>query len=96
MGGAGGLAVGGGGLGLAVLVIYVLVSLLSGGGSLGGELAPLDERQVGQGYTPSSISEECQTGQDANERQDCRIVGVVNRVQKLWGDVFQLSGRQYQ
>jgi predicted metalloprotease len=96
MGGAGGLAVGGGGLGLAVLVIYLLVSLLSGGGSLSGELAPLDERQVGSGDTPSALSEECKTGQDANERQDCRIVGVVNSVQKFWDGVFQRSGRQYQ
>jgi uncharacterized protein len=96
MGGAGGLAVGGGGLGLAVLVIYLLVSFLSGGGSLGGELAPLDERQVGQGDTPAAISEKCKTGQDANERQDCRIVGVVNSVQKFWDGVFQRSGRQYQ
>jgi uncharacterized protein len=97
IGGAGGLAIGGGGLGLAVLVIYLLVTLLSGGG--GGGLGPLDQLQderVGQGDTPSSISEECKTGQDANEREDCRIVGVVNSVQKFWDGVFQASGRQYQ
>jgi predicted metalloprotease len=95
MGGAGGLAVGGGGLGLAVLVIYLLFSVLSGGGGLGGELAPLDETRVGQGDTPSEVSQECRTGQDANERQDCRIVGVVNSVQKLWDGVFERSSQQY-
>jgi uncharacterized protein len=95
MGGAGGLAVGGGGLGVAVLVIYLLFSLLSGGGSLGGELAPLDDTRVGQGDTPSEISQECRTGQDANERQDCRIVAVVNSVQKFWTGVFERSNRQY-
>jgi predicted metalloprotease len=95
MGGAGGLAVGGGGLGLAVLVIYVLFSLLSGGGSLGGELAPLDGTRVGAGDTPSQISQECRTGQDANQRQDCRIVAVVNSVQKFWNGVFERSNRQY-
>jgi predicted metalloprotease len=95
MGGAGGLAVGGGGLGLAVLVIYVLFSLFSGGGSLGGELAPLDGTRVGAGDTPSQISQECRTGQDANQRQDCRIVAVVNSVQKFWNGVFERSNRQY-
>jgi uncharacterized protein len=93
--GPGGLAAGGGGLGLAGLVIYLLITLLSGGGGL-GQLAPLEDQQVGQGDTPSEVSQECQTGQDANERQDCRIVAVVNSVQKFWDGVFQRSNRQYQ
>src|SRR5215210_3899913 len=93
--GPGGLAAGGGGLGLVGLVIYILISLLSNGGGL-GQLAPLDNQQVGQGDTPSSISQDCKTGQDANERQDCRIVAVVNSVQKFWDGVFQRSNRQYQ
>jgi uncharacterized protein len=92
--GAGGLAVGGGGVGVAVLVIYLLITLLSGGDGL-GQLAPLDDRQVGQGDTPSEVSQECRTGEDANERQDCRIVAVVNSVQRFWDGVFQRSGRQY-
>jgi predicted metalloprotease len=94
--GPGGLAVGGGGLGLVGLVIYILISVLSNGGALGGQLAPLDNQRVGQGDTPSSISQDCKTGQDANQRQDCRIVAVVNSVQKFWNGVFQRSNRQYQ
>jgi uncharacterized protein len=92
--GPGGLALGGGGAGVAVLVIYLLITLLSGGDGL-GQLAPLDDRQVGQGDTPSEVSQECRTGEDANERQDCRIVAVVNSVQRFWDGVFQRSGRQY-
>ncbi|HSL65413.1 MAG TPA: hypothetical protein VK874_12230, partial [Gaiellaceae bacterium] len=69
--GGGGLAVGGGGIGLAALVVYLLISLLGGGDGL-GQLTPLDQQAVGQGDTPSEISEECRTGEDANERQDCR------------------------
>jgi len=93
--GPGGVAVGGGGLGLAGLLIYLLITFLSGGGGL-GQLGPLQDQQVGQGDTPSSISQDCKTGQDANQRQDCRIVAVVNSVQKFWDGVFQRSNRQYQ
>jgi len=96
MGGPGGLAVGGGGLGLVGLLIWLLISLLSNGGGGLGQLGPLDQATVGQGDTPSEISQECRTGQDANERDDCRIVAVVNSVQKFWDGVFQRSNRQYQ
>jgi uncharacterized protein len=93
--GAGGLALGGGGLGAVGLVIFLLITLLSGGGGL-GQLAPLDDQQVGVGDTPGEVSTACQSGEDANQRQDCRIVGVVNSVQRFWGGVFQRSGRQYE
>jgi len=97
MGGGGGLAMGGGGLGVGVLVVYLLIQLLSGGGGgLGGQLTPLDGQRVGESDTPSSINQDCKTGQDANERQDCRIVAVVNSVQKFWDGVFQRSNQTYQ
>jgi predicted metalloprotease len=92
--GRGGLAVGGGGLGGAALIIYLLFTLLSGGGGL-GQLAPLDDQQVGRGDTPAEVSTACRTGADANRREDCRIVGIVNSVQKFWAGVFQRSGRRY-
>ena len=92
--GRGGLAVGGGGLGLVVLVVYMLFAVLGSEGGL-GQLAPLEDQRVGQGDTPSEVSTECQTGEDANTRQDCRIVAVVNSVQKFWDGVFARSGKQY-
>jgi len=92
--GPGGFALGGGGLGGAALIIYLLFTLLSGGGGL-GQLAPLDDQQVGRGDTPAEVSTACRTGADANKREDCRIVAVVNSVQKFWNGVFQRSGRQY-
>jgi hypothetical protein len=90
----GGLAVGGGGIGIAAVVIYLLITVLSGGDAL-GELAPLDQQQIGQGDTPSEVSQECRSADDANERQDCRIVGVVNSVQRFWDSVFERSNREY-
>jgi uncharacterized protein len=93
-GGGRGLALGGGGIGLGVLVVYLLFSLLTGGGGL-GQLAPLEDQQVGQGDDPGVVSEECRTGADANARQDCFIVGVVNSTQEFWDGVFERSGEQY-
>src|SRR4051794_36636107 len=87
------LAFGGGGLGIVGLLAFLLISWLGGGGGL-GQLGQLDGTSVGQG-APSTLSQDCQTGQDANERDDCRIVGVVNSVQKFWNGVFQNSNKTY-
>jgi hypothetical protein len=47
LGRTGGLAIGGGGLGLGAVLVCLLIALLSGGGGL----APLEDAQVGQGDT---------------------------------------------
>jgi predicted metalloprotease len=86
--------VGAGGLGLIGVIVFLLIALLGGGGGL-GQLSTLEDQAVGQGDTPGEVSSECLTGEDANERQDCRIVGVINSVQKFWDGVFQRSNRQY-
>jgi uncharacterized protein len=92
--GGGGLAAGGGGLGLAGLVIYLLFALLGGGGD-GGTYGSLDGITQAQQPPAQQLGESCQTGADANERQDCRILGDVNSIQKYWGDWFRAHGKQY-
>jgi hypothetical protein len=73
----------GGGGGLIGLVILLAVLFLGGGGGL-GDLGQLEDQTVGPGTASSELQTECRTGEDANEREDCRIVGVVNSVQAYW------------
>ncbi len=91
--GGGPIAIGGGGLGVAGLVIYLLFALLGGGGA--GTYGSLDGVTQSQQPPSQSLGESCQTGADANTRQDCRILGDVNSVQRYWVDYFQAHGKRY-
>jgi len=76
--GAAPLAIGGGGV---IGLIFLLMQMFAGGGG-GGTFGSLDD--VTSNGVTSEVAEECRTGADANERDDCRIVGVVNSVQAYW------------
>jgi len=91
MGGRGGIAIGGGGaVGLILLLAYVFV-LGGNPNDLGGILEP------GAVTNPesSALATDCKTGQDANERDDCRILGYVNSIQAYWTSAFSSSGNSY-
>src|SRR5919199_493642 len=82
-----GLAVGGG-AGTIVLVLALLGVNVTGGGG-GPSPLSLGTPDSSSSGAPSDLSTACKTGSDANQREDCRIVGVVNSVQAYWSDQVQ-------
>jgi predicted metalloprotease len=77
------MAIGGGG-GLIGIVVLLVVLFIGGGGGL-GDLGALSDQTVGPGTASSELQTDCRTGEDANEREDCRMVAVINSVQTYWG-----------
>ena len=95
-GSRGGVALGGGGLGVVGLLVVLLLNVVGGGGGngLGNVLG-----QLGQNGTPtadnSEVQQECQTGADANAKLDCAAVADIDSIQAYWTRELPKLGKQY-
>ncbi len=87
-----GIAVGGGGLGLVGVVVWILVQVLGGGSSTSGSGVG-GFGDVGQNQTADNaqLAQDCKTGADANRSVECAVVADINSIQDFWGQ--RLGGR---
>jgi len=82
--GLGGKAIGGGAGAIVVVVVIVAIAVLGRGGQNAFQLGTNPSGQLGQAGGQGDLAASCKTGEDANQRDDCRIVAVVNSVQGYW------------
>ncbi|MEU6809882.1 neutral zinc metallopeptidase [Streptomyces sp. NPDC046831] len=78
----GGATIGGGIVGLVILVVGLVLGI--GPGQLG--LSSGGEDPAPAASSAGEVQQSCRTGRDANTREDCRIVAVVNSVQDYWSE----------
>lgn len=83
--------VGGGIAGIIALVLGLLFGV--GPEQLG--LSSGDTDPAATASSQAEVSQSCRKGTDANTREDCRIVGVVNSVQDFWRAEFPRRQGRY-
>ncbi|MEU0396749.1 neutral zinc metallopeptidase [Streptomyces sp. NPDC006208] len=76
-------------------IIAVILGLFFGVGPEQLGLSSGDPEPVATSSSQAEVERACRKGVDANTREDCRIVAVVNNVQDFWRAEFQRRGGRY-
>lgn len=84
--GGAGLAIGGGG-GLLLLLLAMILDI-----PLGGLVGGAQPGAGGDGQVAEGGFEHCQTGADANEHVDCRIIATAESLDAVWDEMLPASG----
>ena len=96
VGRGGGIAIGGG-AGTIVLLVLALLFGVNPGDVINSVNQPAPvQATAGPINGASDLAQNCRTGADANNSEQCRVVGVVNSLQKYWTDEFTRRGARYQ
>jgi uncharacterized protein len=90
-----GVAVGGGGLGLVAVLIVALLLGASPADLLNATTGQAPGSATGSSAQVTDLAQACQNGADANNREDCRVVGYVNSIQAFWTGEFSREGKSY-
>jgi predicted metalloprotease len=96
------VAVGGGGVGIVGLIIYLLLSQFGGGGTLPSLPSGVPSAQGGGGsHDPRSITQACHSGNDiyqdtSSKDTDCEVAALSNSIENYWSTKFAQSGRRYE
>jgi predicted metalloprotease len=93
--GGGGLAIGGGGVGIVGLLIYVLVQVLGGGSVDTTQLVPPEVQGQGTGESAQELSARCNSQGAIEKYDDCYLIKVYNEINETWADEFKRLGSDY-
>ena len=90
------VAIGGGGLGIVGLIVFVLINVLGGGSGIDTtQLVPPDGSVQGQGAGTGDLATRCNTAGAIDKYDDCYLVKVYNEVNEVWTDEFARAGDKY-
>ena len=91
------VAIGGGGLGIVGLIVFLLINVLGGGSGIDTtQLVPQDGSVQGQGTGEGDLETRCNTQGAIDKYDDCFLVKVYNEINEVWTDEFARAGEKYE